>query len=52
MTTKPKQELLDATKKYTEHKIDSKAILERVIESSPEVKNYLLDKHLIEEVPN
>lgn len=52
MTTKPSNELLEATKKYSKHEINSKAILERVIESSPEVKNYLLEKHLIEEVPN
>lgn len=52
MTTKPKQNILDAVSKYNKKEIDAKAILERVIESSPETKNYLLERHLIEEVPN
>lgn len=50
MPKRPNQEIIEAAAEYAKGAIDPKATLERIIESSPEVTEFLLERGLIEVV--
>ena len=47
MPTKPSNEKIEAAAEYLKGNIDPKAVIERVIESDPTVKNFLEERGLI-----
>ena len=48
MPTRPNEEKIEAAAQFMKKKIDPKATLERIIESSPEVTSFLEERGLIE----
>lgn len=48
MPTKPMKDVIDAAKK----KLDGKAVLEAVINETPELRDALLANGLVEEIPD
>lgn len=49
MPTRPNEKQIEAAAQFMKKSIDPKKTIERIIEETPEVKNFLLDRGLIEE---